>query len=83
MGIISWILVGIVAGYLAKWIMPGKDPGGFWITMIIGIVGAMVGGFIASNFLGMGKVTGFNIYGLFIATGGSVLLLAGYRLLKK
>ncbi len=78
MGIISWILLGLVAGALAKWIMPGDDPGGLIVTMLIGVVGAIVGGFIA-GFFGFGGVDGFNIGSLLIAIGGALLLLFGYR----
>ena len=53
MGMFSWIILGLVAGVLGKFIMPGKDPGGFFVTIIIGIVGAIVGGFIGS-LLGFG-----------------------------
>lgn len=69
-------------GALAKFIMPGKDPGGIIITILIGIAGAFVGGFIGS-FLGIGKVTGFNLVSLLLAVGGAVILLALYRLIKK
>ena len=48
MGILSWLLLGLVVGALGKWIMPGKDPGGLLVTMAIGIAGAVVGGFIGS-----------------------------------
>jgi uncharacterized membrane protein YeaQ/YmgE (transglycosylase-associated protein family) len=82
MGILSWALLGIVVGALAKWIMPGKDPGGFFITMLIGIAGAVVGGFIGTM-LGLGSVSGFNVRSLVIAVAGSLLLLAVYRRLKK
>jgi uncharacterized membrane protein YeaQ/YmgE (transglycosylase-associated protein family) len=81
MGFFSWILLGLVVGVLAKWIMPGDDPGGIIITILIGIVGASVGGFLATQ-LGIGDVTGFNIGSLAIATGGALLLLFGYRKLK-
>ena len=74
MGIISWIVFGLIAGAAAKWIMPGKDPGGIIVTIIIGIVGAMVGGFIGS-FLGMGGVSGFNIGSFALAVGGALLVL--------
>ena len=47
MGIISWIIFGLIAGILAKWIMPGKDGGGFIVTVILGIIGAVVGGYDA------------------------------------
>jgi len=81
MGILSWILLGLVVGVLAKWILPGDDPGGFVITVLIGIAGALVGGFIASR-LGLGSVTGFNLGSLAIAIGGSLLLLVLYRKLR-
>ena len=79
MGILTWIIVGLVAGALAKLILPGDDPGGIIVTTLIGIVGAIVGGFIASA-LGIGSVTGFNIGTLLIAIGGAILLLLIYRL---
>lgn len=81
MGILTWIVLGLIVGALAKWIMPGRDPGGILITIAIGIAGAMVGGFLASA-LGLGTVTGFNLGSLAIATGGALLLLFGYRQLK-
>lgn len=81
MGILTWILLGLVVGVLAKWIMPGRDPGGIFVTIGIGIAGALVGGFIASA-VGLGTVTGFNLGSLAIATGGALLLLFGYRKLK-
>lgn len=75
MGILSWILLGLVAGALAKAIRPGRDPQGCIITMIIGIVGAVLGGWIATM-LGWGTVNGFNLYSILIATGGAVAALA-------
>mgnify|MGYP000016584235 CR=1 FL=1 len=60
MGILSWIIFGLIAGILAKWIMPGKDGGGFFMTILLGIVGAVVGGWISTLF-GFGKVDGFNL----------------------
>lgn len=82
MGILSWILLGLVVGAVAKVIMPGKDPGGLIVTVLIGIAGALVGGFIASA-LGLGSVRGFDLRSLLIAIGGSLLLLWGYRRLRK
>jgi uncharacterized membrane protein YeaQ/YmgE (transglycosylase-associated protein family) len=82
MGILSWLIMGLIVGVLAKFIMPGDDPGGFIVTVLLGIAGAFVGGFIAS-FLGFGAVVGFDLISLLIATGGAVLLLAGYRMVKK
>jgi uncharacterized membrane protein YeaQ/YmgE (transglycosylase-associated protein family) len=82
MGFFTWIILGLVVGVLAKWIMPGKDPGGIFITMLIGIAGAFVGGSIGSS-LGFGKVTGFNLTSLALATAGAVALLALYRLARR
>ncbi|MGE0084524.1 MAG: GlsB/YeaQ/YmgE family stress response membrane protein [Desulfococcaceae bacterium] len=82
MGIFSWIVMGLIVGALAKLIMPGKDPGGIIITILIGIAGAFAGGFIGS-FLGLGAVTGFNLGSLLLAVGGAVLLLVLYRFIKK
>ena len=78
MGIISWIIVGLVAGGIAKALHPGKDPGGFIVTILIGIAGAVVGGWI-SSLLGFGRVDGFDIGSLFIAILGALLLLYLYR----
>ncbi|MDH3504897.1 MAG: GlsB/YeaQ/YmgE family stress response membrane protein [Nitrospirota bacterium] len=81
MGIISWIVFGLIAGILAKLIMPGKDPGGMIVTSLIGIAGAMVGGFI-STFLGYGDISGFDLRSLGLAIGGALVLLFAYRTLK-
>ena len=82
MGILVWIVFGLIAGALAKFIMPGRDPGGFIVTTIIGIVGAVIGGFIGVR-LGFGDVTGFDVRSFVIAIAGALILLFGYRLLKK
>ncbi len=81
MGILSWILLGLIVGVLAKWIMPGDDPGGFVLTVVLGIAGALVGGFIASA-LDMGTTTGFDLRSIAIATAGALLLLWGNRKLR-
>jgi uncharacterized membrane protein YeaQ/YmgE (transglycosylase-associated protein family) len=81
MGILSWILLGLIVGILAKWIMPGPDPGGVLVTIGIGIAGAFVGGFLAS-LLGLGSTAGFSVGGIVTATLGALLLLFGYRKLK-
>lgn len=81
MGILTWIIFGLIAGALAKFIMPGNDPGGFIITILIGIAGALLGGFIGSSLLGV-DVTGFNISSFLVAIGGALLLLFGYRMVK-
>ena len=82
MGILSWIFLGLVAGALAKFIMPGKDPGGFVVTIIIGILSGVVGGFLGT-FIGLGKIESFDLGGIIIATAGAVLLLIVYRLTRK
>jgi uncharacterized membrane protein YeaQ/YmgE (transglycosylase-associated protein family) len=79
MGIIGWIVLGLVAGAIAKAILPGDDPGGIFVTMLIGIVGALVGGFIASA-LNIGDLDEFFDIGTWIiAILGSLLLLVIYR----
>ncbi len=80
MGIITWIVVGLIAGLLGKLVMPGDDPGGIIVTILIGIVGAFIGGFVVSIFGGTG-VTGFNIWSIIVATIGAIILLAIYRML--
>ncbi len=82
MGILSWIVFGLIAGALAKWIMPGDDPGGVLVTIVIGVAGAFVGGYVGTM-LGLGTVEGFDIRSFFVAIGGAVLVLAGYRAVKK
>ena len=82
MGIFSWIIMGLIVGVLAKWIMPGKDPGGIIVTICIGIAGAFVGGFIGS-FLGIGSVSGFNMVSFLLSIGGAILLLILYRVIKR
>ena len=79
MGIIAWIIVGLIAGALAKLVLPGDDPGGFIVTILIGIVGAFVGGFVFNLFGGAG-VSGFNIWSILVATVGAIILLLIYRL---
>lgn len=79
MGIIAWIVFGLLAGWVAKMLTPGNDPGGCIITMLIGVAGAVIGGFIG-NALGFGSITGFDLRSFLIAVGGAVLLLVLYRM---
>ena len=81
MGWLAWILFGLIAGIIAKFIMPGRDPGGFIMTIVIGIVGAMLGGWLATQ-LGLGDITGFDIRSFFIAVAGSLILLFIYRRIR-
>lgn len=80
MGLISWIVFGLIAGLIAKFLMPGKDPGGCIMTVVVGVVGALLGGFI-STWLGFGGISGFDWRSLFIAILGALLLLAIWRLI--
>lgn len=75
-----WAVFGLIAGALAKWIMPGKDPGGIIVTSLIGIAGAFIGGWLGQQF-GFGTATGFDLKSFGIAVGGSLLLLFIYRLI--
>ena len=82
MGILAWIVLGLIAGLLAKLIMPGRDPGGIIITILLGIGGALVGGFLGTR-LGFGGLSGFDLRSMAIAVGGAVLMLFVYRLLTQ
>lgn len=82
MGILSWIVLGLVAGILAKIIMPGKDGGGFIMTSLLGIGGAFVGGWVGS-LLGMGTTGGLSLGSIGTATVGAVIILLIFRLMKK
>jgi len=82
MGILAWILFGLIAGVVAKLIMPGSDPGGIIVTILIGIAGALIGGFVAS-FVGFGAATGFNLRSFLVAVGGAILLLVAYRAVRR
>jgi uncharacterized membrane protein YeaQ/YmgE (transglycosylase-associated protein family) len=81
MSILVWIIFGLIAGALAKAIMPGDDPGGIIVTTILGVVGALIGGFIAVQ-LGFGDITGFDLRSFGVAIAGALLLLLVYRLVK-
>ena len=78
--IIGWAIFGLIAGAIAKLIMPGKDPGGWFITMLLGIAGALVGGFIGRALWGSSGVTGWGLGSWLLAIGGACLLLLIYRL---
>ena len=79
MGIGSWILMGLVAGAIGKLLLPGKDAGGCITTVLVGIAGALLGGF-AATYLGFGGISGFDVRSLVIATLGAILLLIVLRI---
>ncbi|HVF02338.1 MAG TPA: GlsB/YeaQ/YmgE family stress response membrane protein [Rubrobacteraceae bacterium] len=79
MQIIAWIVIGLIAGALGKLIMPGRDPGGLIVTILLGMVGAVLGGFLVQGLLGI-RGGGF-IWSIVVATIGAIILLALYRLL--
>lgn len=80
MGIGSWVVMGLVAGAVGKFLLPGRDAGGCVVTILVGIAGALLGGFIAT-YLGFGGISGFDVRSLVIATLGAMLLLAVLRIL--
>ncbi|MCA1707233.1 MAG: GlsB/YeaQ/YmgE family stress response membrane protein [Actinobacteria bacterium] len=81
MGILGWIVLGLIAGAIAKLIMPGDDPGGILVTMLLGIVGAVIGGFLGSRIFGIGLQTFWNLQTWIVAIIGSLILLGNYRLI--
>lgn len=81
MGLIAWIVLGLIAGLIAKALMPGKDPSGCIITVIIGIIGALLGGFLSSA-LGFGGLSGLDFRSICIAILGSIVLLAIWRMIR-
>jgi len=76
MAILSWIIVGLIVGALAKFVMPGNDPGGIIVTILLGIAGALLGGFVgrAMGFYGPNEPAGW-----LMSIGGAILLLVIYR----
>ncbi|MEU9234020.1 GlsB/YeaQ/YmgE family stress response membrane protein [Streptomyces subrutilus] len=84
MSIIAWILIGLLAGLIAKALMPGKDPGGIIITMLIGIAGGLLGGWLGKVIFGVDSIDGFFDLSTWIAAIiGSLILLVLYRLLTR
>jgi len=78
MSILAWIVLGLIAGAIAKAIMPGDDPGGLIVTIRIGIVGAFLGGFLGNMIAGSG-LNGFSLWSILLAVVGAILLLWIYR----
>ena len=85
MGILAWIVVGVVAGFLAKWVMPGTrdEPSGFLGTMLLGIVGAVIGGWVWNLVLGRPGATGIDLGSIFVAFVGSVIVISLMRLFDR
>ncbi len=79
MGIIAWIILGAIAGFITNMIMGGKE--GVIGTILLGIIGAVVGGFLAGNVLKVADVTGINITSIVVAVIGAVIVVALYRML--
>lgn len=80
MGIIAWILIGLLAGAIAKLLLPGKDPGGIIITMLIGVAGGLLGGWLGKVIFGVDSIDGFFDLSTWIAAiVGSLILLVLYR----
>jgi uncharacterized membrane protein YeaQ/YmgE (transglycosylase-associated protein family) len=80
MGILTWILFGLVVGIIAKLLMPGRDPGGFIVTILLGIAGALLGGFIGQS---MGWYREGEAAGWIVSILGAVILLALYRMMVR
>ena len=80
MGIISWLILGLIAGFIGSKIV-NKSGQGFWLEIALGIVGAIVGGFLFSGVFGMEGITGLNIWSLIVAIIGSIVVLWGYHAL--
>lgn len=83
MGILSWILFGLIAGAIAKLLHRGDDPGGWLVTILLGIVGAFIGGAIAKYLLGWQDAAGWNFHSFISAIGGAIIVLAVYRAVSK
>ncbi|NYF09514.1 putative membrane protein YeaQ/YmgE (transglycosylase-associated protein family) [Leifsonia sp. AK011] len=83
MGIIAWIILGLAAGAIAKAILPGSQGGGWVITLILGIVGALLGGFLGSAIFGVGLEGFFDITTWLLAIGGAIVVLLIYGLVTR
>ena len=80
MGIISWLILGLIAGFIGSKIV-NKSGQGFWLDIALGIVGAIVGGFLFSGVFGVEGITGLNVWSLIVAIIGSIVVLWGYHAL--
>lgn len=82
MGFFTWVLLGLIVGIIAKLLMPGKDPGGLIVTILLGVAGAFVGGYLGS-FVGLNPVSGVNLMSIVTATLGAIVLLILYRVIRR
>jgi uncharacterized membrane protein YeaQ/YmgE (transglycosylase-associated protein family) len=82
MGLVAWVVSGMVLGIMAKLIMPQKDPGAMILTVILGITGALIGGFTSTK-AGFGHAGEFDLLSLLMAVGGAILLLIVYRVARR
>lgn len=82
MGFFAWIGFGLIAGILAKYLMPGKQPGGFIATILLGIAGAFVGGWLGT-LIGFGDLSGFDLRSMVLAVGGGIVVLVAYGMITK
>lgn len=80
MGILAWIVVGLIAGFIAKALVPGREPGGFLATTAIGIVGAIVGGFLWNVLFNRAGATGVNLGSILVAVVGAIVVLMIYHM---
>ena len=82
MGIIAWLVLGLISGFIASKIV-NKTGEGLVMDIILGIVGAVVGGFVFSQFFGTTGVTGFNLYSMFVAVVGAIVVLLIYHMVVR
>ena len=80
MSVVAWIILGLISGFIGSKIVNSSGQG-MLLDIVLGIIGAIVGGFIATNLLGFGGVSGFNLYSLLVAIAGAVVVLLLYRTL--
>jgi uncharacterized membrane protein YeaQ/YmgE (transglycosylase-associated protein family) len=80
LGIISWIVFGLIAGAVARFLMPGRDPGGCIVTILLGVVGAFLGGFLYTQATGQPLTIGFDLASFGVAVAGAFLVLLIYRM---
>ncbi len=83
MGIIGWIILGLAAGAIAKAILPGTQGGGWLITLVLGVVGALLGGFLGQLIFGRGLEEFFDIWTWLLAIGGAIVVLLIYGLVTR